>query len=280
MLRAGPFSDERVIGLCNRRFVPFFFDLNDRGAAGDAGAREFVVARKKDLGGRMVSTPPVLVCTADGEILAEIDNYASEDVVVRRLREVLAKHPEFAVPDAAEAASTEPMARARLAIDLGEYEAAVAALTAVAGDAARLMRVRAMRLAGESEGISGELDAITATDLAADVALERALLARQAGDHARVRQLLQEFPATHPRFSEARYHLGLARFHEGAVDDARTIWRELVTTAPQDRWVYRADWAYSVARQQQLQRAFATGGKSTLLGRIGYMGRRHPDLER
>ena len=44
MLRAGPFSDERVIAFVNRRFVPFYFDLSNRGAAGDAAAREFVVA--------------------------------------------------------------------------------------------------------------------------------------------------------------------------------------------------------------------------------------------
>ena len=280
MLRAGPFSDERVIGLCNRRFVPFFFDLSNAGAAGDAKAREFVVGMKKELGSRMVSTPPVLVCTPEGEVLAEIDNYASEDVVFRRLRKVLAKHPEFAVPDAAEVAVTEPSAKAKLAMDLGDYEAAITALTDATGDAARLLRVRALRLAGKSEGIAAELDAVTAADFAADVALERALLARQAGDHARVQQLLQEFPATHARFSEARYHLGLARFHQDAIDDARTSWKELVTTAPQDRWVYRADWAWSVAKQQKLQRAFATGGKGTLLGRIGYMGRPHPDLAR
>ena len=43
MLRAGPFSDERVTGLANRRFVPFFFDLSVRGAAGDPDARRFLV---------------------------------------------------------------------------------------------------------------------------------------------------------------------------------------------------------------------------------------------
>lgn len=68
MLRAGPFSDERIVRLANRRFVPFYFDLSNRGVAGDPAARKFVVKERKRLGGRSVPTPPVLFMSPDGEV--------------------------------------------------------------------------------------------------------------------------------------------------------------------------------------------------------------------
>ena len=98
MLRAGPFSDARVVGLCNRRFVPFYFDLSNRGVAGDPDARAFVVAVRKELGGRAVPTPPVLFMTPDGEVVGEVSNYATEDQVLRTMLDLLEAHPEFAKP--------------------------------------------------------------------------------------------------------------------------------------------------------------------------------------
>ena len=41
-MRAGPFSDEAVNGLMNRRFVPFHFDLSPRGYLGDNHATKWV----------------------------------------------------------------------------------------------------------------------------------------------------------------------------------------------------------------------------------------------
>ena len=82
MLRAGPLSSEDVVRLANRRFVPFYFDLAIEGAAGDADARKFVVAARKDLGGGGVPTPPVLFMNAKGEVLGEVGNYATEAQVL------------------------------------------------------------------------------------------------------------------------------------------------------------------------------------------------------
>ena len=72
MLRAGPFSDERVVRLINRRFIPFYFDLSDRGFAGDPAARKFVVAARREMGGASVSTPQVLFMTPTGKVVGSM----------------------------------------------------------------------------------------------------------------------------------------------------------------------------------------------------------------
>lgn len=149
MLRAGPFSDERVVALANRRFVPFYFDLSDAGAAGDAEARKFVVAKRAELGGRGVPTPPVLFMTPEGEVLGEVSNYATEDQVCAAMCEVLRAHPEWNAPTEAEGAEGPPPARARIALDLLDLPAARALLAGVAGAETELLRARVARLEGK-----------------------------------------------------------------------------------------------------------------------------------
>ena len=102
MLRAGPFSDERILRLANRRFVPFYFDLANRGFAGDADARAFVVKVRPEYGGRGVPTPDLLLMTPDGKQVGKVSNYASADAVYAVMLGVLKKHPEFNKPTDAE----------------------------------------------------------------------------------------------------------------------------------------------------------------------------------
>ena len=91
MLRSGPFTDERVIGLLNQRFIPIYFDLSSKSPASDIDARKFVIELQPELGGSRVPTPPVLFVTADGELLGEVSNYASESEILGALRDVLRK---------------------------------------------------------------------------------------------------------------------------------------------------------------------------------------------
>ncbi len=84
MLRAGPLSDERIVRLANRRFVSLYFDLSNRGAAGDPDARKFVVAARKELASRAVPTPPLLFISPSGEVLGQVSNYATEEQVLAR----------------------------------------------------------------------------------------------------------------------------------------------------------------------------------------------------
>lgn len=86
------------------------------------------------------------------------------------------------------------------------------------------------------------------------------------------------------RYSEARYYLGLSRFHQGDRTDAQKLWSGMIENCAEDPWVYRADWAWSTIQQRtsnggKRQTSFAVSGKgNSPLGRIGYMGPENPDL--
>lgn len=283
MLRAGPFSDERIIRLANRRFVPFYFDLADRGHAGDRDARRFVVARKKAYGGRSVPTPNLLLMNAEGELLGEVSNYASEDKVLAAMQRVLRRHPSYAAWGEAEKRAA-PLAKARIRIDLLDYDGAREELKEIDGDEAHYLRGRLARFAQDWTAMNRHFARVEDATLADDVRMETAYRAWHGEDWQELRKMLEAFPETSNRYTEARYYEGLAHHHSGDVAKARQIWKSTIEGCAEDPWIYRADWAYCNAGQKRGGRrgrvVFSSNRKGdSLLGRIGYMGRRNPDLD-
>jgi tetratricopeptide (TPR) repeat protein len=272
VLRAGPFSDERVVRLANRRFVPFYFDLDTRGAAGDADARKFVVAARKDLKGSAVATPPVLFMTADGDVVGEVDNYASTEAILKKMHAVLDKCPDYAKP-AKDEREDDPDA----AFDLGLYERA-AELFAKAGNAYGVGR--AARMLAKWDDMEKAFATVKDAALADDVTVERAYRLWVDRSFEELRDALKDVPATSNRYTEARYYLGLAYFHLDAKVDALKVWKETIKACSQDPWIYRADWAYCDVKDGGKGSYSSADPGSSCLGRIGYMGRRNPDLKR
>lgn len=281
MLRAGPFSDEDVSALLNRRFVSFYFDLDTGGAAGDAAARKAVVAVRPNLRGMTVVPPPVLLMSPDASrVLGEINNFASEADVLAGLLEALERHPEYAKPADGEDAGT-PIQRAVVLAELQRTDEALKLLEGVEDDAATLLRARLLRKSGKAARARKLLDRISDPELAIAVRMERASVAWQAGEFEDLEKLLAEFPADHARATEAAYYRGLAQYHLGDIEDAKATWKRLIAEFEHDRWAYRADWAFFEA--SQADDGFVTlssSGSKTLLGRIGYAGRQNPDLAR
>ncbi len=280
MLRAGPFSDERVVGLANRRFILFYFDLNDRGFAGDAKARAFVVAVKKELGGASVPTPPVLFMTADGRLVGEVSNYATEDQVLAAMQNALEKAPPQAKPSAEERDAQDPVDRARAAMDLLDYETANQLLEPVDRDEARYLQGHIARLQKDWKAMHAAFARIEEPSLADDLRMERAHEHWDQGDFDALLESVTGFSPKSPRYSESRYYFGLALYHLDQPAKALAIWKSTIEGCSQDPWIYRSDWAYSQAASGgQKTRSFSTaGGSPSLLGRIGYMGRQNPDL--
>ena len=281
MLRSGPFSDERIIGLLNARFVPFYFDLGPGSPAGDDDAKEFVIAVKQGLGGRSVPTPPVLLMTPEGELLAEISNYASEEKMLGALRDVLKKHPEFAQPREGEQ-ELPRLERARIAHWLGDDGAARALLERDRSPEESLFLAQVARRAGELDEAVKALGELDPESHAADLSVERGLIALRRGKYEEMCEAVEAYPTEGARAAEAQYLLGLAQFHLGDPKVARSTWSELVERFGENRWSYRADWAYSQTTDTGLAKrksSFSTAGSKSLLGRHGYMGRQNPDLE-
>lgn len=288
MLRAGPFSDERVIRRINRRFVPHYFDLNPSGAAKDADARKLVLAAKPALGGQSVTTPPVLVMTPSGELLTEISNYASETELLAALDEVLAENEEWDVATAEEEAALKsgaPLERGELLFDLGRFDDARKALERAPGSAEALLLTRICRLQRDFAAAAVALERVVDPAHADGAHVERAWLALQERDFKKVHAETKAIATASSSNHEADYVDGLAHFHDGKLEAAQKCWKVLITKAKaQDRFIYRADWAYTQSLQakdagKRAGSGFSTAGpRQSLLDRIGYMGREHPDL--
>ena len=268
-----------MIRLANRRFVPFYFDLNSRGAAGDPAAHEFVVAAREELGGRGVPTPPVLFMDSEGNVLGEVSNYATEEQLLTAMQQVLADHPEFNEPSEDETEFGSAVERAEVLIDLQDFDAARDTLADETSDAAQYLLGRLARFDHDWDAMDAHFAQVDDESLTDDVAMEKAYHHWHDGDFDALAEQLTEISDQSSRFSEAQYYLGLAKFHGGDRDAALETWQEMITACSEDPWVYRADWAHSGVTQGN-RGAFSTGGPGTALGRIGYMGRRNPDLER
>ena len=278
MLRAGPFSDERVTGLANRRFVPFFFDLSDRGAAGDPDARRFLVQAQPKFGRVQVPTPPVFFMTPTGEVVGEVSNYASADEVLETMLSVLREHPEWAKP-AAEEAGLKGLAKAQLLVDLQDLDGALKVLGGKADDGYRLARGKIHRRSRAWTLMKKDLDAIGDAKLEDQVRMERAYPMWFGRDWPQLEKHLADFPKESARYTEARYYLGLARFHQEKKGEALATWKATIAGCSQDPWIYRSDWAFCSAQQNKRSGSFSSAGPRTSpLNRIGYLGPKNPDL--
>lgn len=288
VLRAGPFSDERVIALLNRRFVPFYFDLSDTAAAGDPEARKFVAAKRKELRGPAVQSPTaLLLMTAEGEVAGEIRQQDTPEDIINVLLSKLDNYPEYAAPGPEEQGATG-VALARIRLDLRDVEGARAALEGVETDEARYLRGRMFRFEAKWDAMEREFTAIEDESYADHLRMERAYRHWHDAAYEALREALAGFPDDSERFTEARYYEGLAHFHLGSADQARATWQSTITSRPQDRWIYRADWAFAHSKkdipkgpfQTVMVSSAATAATRTPLGRSDYYSFFHPDLNR
>ena len=293
--------------LINRRFVPFAFDLSavtidtpeiSMGALCDASARRFVLEHRPELEGESVSTPPVLVLTPDGELLAEIDNYSTEDAFFAALRDLLRDHPEWNTPAATETAamkqgegSAESLAsRAELETDLGNYELALGELSRALlheCDPTKRLTIlcqilhvaylgrddRVFRAVQRSLGEASQFIAAAAIDVAqwrCRTQDFRGVLAALDG--------VDGLESDEFR-SEARYLTAVARFGIGEREQSRALLQAILADPVVGPWTYRADWAL-FSLDHPTKSSFSTSDAKTCLGRLGYMGRLNPDFPR
>ncbi len=272
MLRAGPLSDERVVRLANRRFVPFYFDLNNQGYVSDKDARSFVTKVRKELAGGGVPTPPVLFMTPAGEVVGEADNYAGAGKVLAKMKSVLEKNPDYAKPADGEAKDDPDVA-----FDLDRLDDA-RRLYEAKGDWYGVGKVA--RRQKDWEAMEKALAQVKDEKLADDVAMERAHRHWEERDFEKLRDACAKIEEASNRTTEARYYLGLAHYHLKDSAKALETWKAMIAKCSQDPFVYRADWAYCDVRDGGKNQYSSDAKGSSCLGRIGYMGARNPDLRK
>jgi hypothetical protein len=228
-MRAGAFSDERVIALINRRFVPYYFNRSGMGEGGNREASAFTTGKTKNPYAYFAAFAP------DGTYLGESELYATKDDVLAWLRRLLDDHPEYDKPTPEEERA-EGIAAARLLEETGRFKEARERYAALksAPDEARLARY-----AKDWEAHEKALVRVEAAD---EVAAERGLRLVAERKWADARAALEKAVRAHPgsaRRAEMRFALGVACWFEGDRDWAKFHWMWVVENLPDDRLYMR-----------------------------------------
>jgi len=268
-----------VVRLANRRFLAFHFDLNPFSPGGDLDAKAFVVRNRPDLAGFAVDPVGALIMTPSGEVLAEIDAFATAEELLQAMRDVLLRWPEIAGPFPTEAAPPSAIEAAEARIDLGDRRGAREILARDGSPRACLLLGKLARLEHDWEAMEAELKRVTDPALAVEVRMERAYRLWHTQEFEALARYLEGFPQDSPRYAEARYHEGLALYHVGKRKSALEVWRSMVRSLPQGPWVYRADWAYTTAIEGERREFSALGKRTSVLRRVGYPVE-NPDVTR
>ena len=263
----------------NRRFIPFHFDLSPRGYLGDKAASKWVAEHLPEFARSSVQTPPVVFVTPEGKIIDRVSNYAPTETMIAKMQKVLKTNKEYNQFSPAESA-LQGIEKARLLIDLQRYDEAAKEIANDSSQQAQYLLGFLSRLKNDWPTAEKHFTKVTQAKWLDDVRMERAYRHWHTHDYPGLSKALVNFPSKSNRFSEAKYFEGLAFFHQGEKDKAKQVWKQLVNSSKEDRWVYRADWAYFETGNKKQVRSFSTAnGGSTPLGRIGYMGNKHPDLK-
>lgn len=254
-----------------------YFDLGQREPAYDADAKGMVVKLDKRLRGSAVPTPDVFAATAGGEKLGVVSNYASEDQVLTMMRQVVQGNPDL-MAEHADEAKRRAEARSWLRYCIGDTQGARDRLTAPKEPAQALMLARIERWEGHLEAARSALSA-SKTVASGDRTLELGKIELADENFEEALAAFEAVPHDHAGRSEADYHRGVAMFHLGHKQVARSVWLALIQRFGEDRWSYRADWALAGSNDKKQRRtSFSTTGSKSALGRHGYIGRSNPDL--
>lgn len=228
-MRAGAFSDERVIALINRRFVPYYFNRSGMGEGGSAAASAFTKGKTKNPYAYFAAFSP------DGTYLGESEIYATKDDIVLWLRKLLDDHPELDKPTPLEERA-EGLAAARVLEENGRFAEARGRYVALGSP---LDEARLARYAKDWEAHGKALARVEAADeVAAETGLR--LVAERKWDDARahLEKAVRAYPES-ARRAEMRFALGVACWFLDDRDWAKFHWMWVVENLPDDRLYMR-----------------------------------------
>lgn len=275
-----------MIRLFNRRFVTFYYDMTPEGVAHDPAAVEALTAlNAEELDIQATLNPSSLLIAPDGKLLGEFHGYLHPDAAVEQLRDLLREHPEYNQPSEEERATKDPIGRAKILIDLMEFEVAKELLAGVDSDEAHYLLGHIARLEGDVPAMVANLSGMAAYPANLDARVEYAWRHWHERKYEELAKELADFPAGHARSSEAQYLIGLSLYHRGEREAAREQWAKMIQGCSLSPWVYRADWAYycttyELSVHEGGDRGMKPFETFTPLNRHGYGYRGHPDLRR
>lgn len=240
--RAMSFVDSRVVGLLNRRFVPYYYDMDVAGELYDDEATKLAMQLYPDL--RYLSsmpTPPLLFMTPEKKFLGYASNFLSGQELLEKLVQILDDNPFYGQLTQAEKDLEDPLKKARALIELRRLESALETLEGQESSEAWFLRACIAREQQEWLNMKNAITRITDKDLLAEIKVENLIRHWNSKNLDAIRMKGAEVKANNPRYQEAMYYLGLAYFHSGDSVRALDIWENAIQANPKNAWAFRLD---------------------------------------
>ncbi len=278
--RAGVLVDSRVVNLINRRFVPYYFDMDSLGS--EYSKEAVFVAQNACPELRFeaaLPTPPVLFLTPEGKLLHQLGNHATADEYLAAMTAVLKENPEYGLLTEQEAAVQDPMEKAWIHYELRQFDEALASIKSdQSSSEAYYLRGVIARERGDWTETRRSFRMVT------DVARKRDIMIEEAHRYWAMRNfrsmltVLDGLTAEHPRYMEGMYLLGLAHYHLEETTRAFEVWERAIKHDPQHSWALRLDWTCGLARLGREQMVLPHERPPSLLGRNYLTPNGNPDL--
>ncbi|MGI9519578.1 MAG: tetratricopeptide repeat protein [Pirellulaceae bacterium] len=278
-LRAVSLVDSRVVNLLNRRFVVYYFSMDELSSQYDAQAA--ALSRKLHPDMRYLAsmpTPPMLFMTAEGKMLGHASNFLLPDDLLEYLTGKLDENPAYAQLTPAEKAVEDAVQRAWVHYELRQFESAIELLENQQSSDAFYLRGLIAREQLEWPEMKAAFKMVTDSARLNDIKLDQALRYWELRNFEGIKAHLEGVRPDHPRYQEAMYYLGLAWFHTDDREKALELWEAALRHDRSSAWALRLDWTFGLASLNPDEYLSPTDKPPSLLGRRYLTPDGNPDL--
>jgi hypothetical protein len=278
--RAGPLVDDAVVRLIQRRFVPYYFELDERGARYDETAAKLAMELCPDLAfPSVMPTPPVILATPEGKLLSTVSVYVSAADFLDSLASAVAQNEPYGELTASEAGLESRTERAQVLHDLRQLDAALEALGDDQSSHAWFLRGAIAQEQERWDEMDAAFKMVTDDNWKNEISVRELYRYWTIRNLDGIRQLAASLAPDHPRHQEAMYYLGLACYHSGDRDEALRVWGDSIQAHPDTAWSLRLDWTRGQAIRGP-DAPMLEGPPESLLNRVFLSPHGNPDLKR
>lgn len=280
-LRAVSLVDSRVVNFINRRFVPYYFDMDKMGSQYDENASKLAINLHPELGYfSAMPTPPLLLMTPERKMLGYVSNFLGPDELMKRIGEILDENSDYKMLNADERAIQDPVKKARVYYELRQLDKAMELLDQQSNSEAYYLRGLIAREQQDWPQMKASFKMVTEQSRMDDIDIEIGIRYWTIKNYEGLKAKFATIRKDHPRYQEAMYYLGLAYFLTNDPDRCMEIWEQAIETDRKSAWAFRLDWSLGLAKLGPDQFITAYQSLPSVLGRKYMSPDGNPDMKR
>ncbi len=267
--------------MINRRFVPYYFEMEPRGSLYDATAAEMTLLINPELKfSSVLPTPPVMFVTPEGKSLGALNLFCTPDELFSAMVSILNENENYGRLTDDELLIADPARRATVLYELGRPDDALKMLGDDQSSEGWYLRGAIARERGEWAEMKKSFKMVTDQQRVPDMVMQQIYRCWTQGNYDGIKSLFDEITPTDPRYQEAVYYAGLAHYHSGAMPEALRLWQESIQAHPQSPWSLRLDWTRGLATHGVNSPFLTNNRPESLLGRNYLSPHGNADLSR